>query len=61
VTFTIYQNSEAGITVAHTEEMRTVYTPVRRSLEAPTCRWEGNIKRGLKEIGRENADWIKLA
>jgi hypothetical protein len=25
------------------------------------CRWENNIRMNLREMGRENVDWIHLA
>jgi hypothetical protein len=33
----------------------------KRSLGRPRCRWEGNIKIDLREIGIEGANWIRLA
>jgi hypothetical protein len=30
-------------------------------LEMPWCRWEDNIKMGLREIGCEGVDWMHLA
>ena len=33
----------------------------KRQLEKTTCRWEGNIKTCLKEIGCEGVNWINLA
>ena len=26
----------------------------------PVCRWEGNIKMDLQEVGCEGMDWIEL-
>jgi hypothetical protein len=33
----------------------------KRPLEKPRCRWEGNIKMDLREIGIDGAKWIRLA
>jgi hypothetical protein len=30
-------------------------------LGGPRCRWEGNIKMYLREIGIDEANWIRLA
>jgi hypothetical protein len=32
-----------------------------RPLERPRCRWEDNIKLGLREIRIDGANWIQLA
>jgi hypothetical protein len=32
----------------------------RRPLGRPRCRWEGNIKMDLREVGWEGMDWINL-
>ena len=36
-------------------------TEGRRPLGRPRCRWEGNIKMDLREVGRGGMDWIELA
>jgi hypothetical protein len=33
----------------------------KRSLGRPRSRWEGNIKLGLRDIGIDGANWIRLA
>jgi hypothetical protein len=33
----------------------------KRPLRRPRCRWEGNIKMDLREIGIDGANWIQLA
>jgi hypothetical protein len=33
----------------------------KKPLRSPRCRWEGNIKTDLREIGLEAVDWINLA
>jgi len=33
----------------------------KRPLGRPRCRWEGNIKMDLQEVGCEGMDWIDLA
>jgi hypothetical protein len=33
----------------------------KRPLGRPRCRWEGNIKMDLREIGINGANWIQLA
>jgi hypothetical protein len=33
----------------------------RRPLGRPRCRWEGNIKMDLREIGIDGANWTRLA
>jgi hypothetical protein len=33
----------------------------RRPLGRPRCRWEGNIKMDLRDIGFRDVDWIHLA
>jgi hypothetical protein len=33
----------------------------KRKLGRPRCRWVGNIKMNLREIGSGNMDWIDLA
>jgi hypothetical protein len=30
-------------------------------LGRPSCRWEDNIRMGLREVGWESVDWIHLA
>jgi len=32
-----------------------------RPLGRPRCRWEGNIKMDLQEVGCGDVDWIELA
>jgi hypothetical protein len=32
----------------------------KRPLRRPRCRWEGNIKMDLQEVGRGIMDWAKL-
>jgi hypothetical protein len=34
---------------------------VKRPLERPRHRWEDNIKTGLREIGIDGGNWIRLA
>jgi hypothetical protein len=33
----------------------------KRPLGRPRCRWENNIKMDVREIGRDDGDWIHLA
>jgi hypothetical protein len=33
----------------------------KRPLGRPRCRWVGNIKMDLREIGWDGVDWIDLA
>jgi hypothetical protein len=33
----------------------------KRPLGRPRRRWEDNVKRDLREIGIDGADWIRLA
>jgi hypothetical protein len=33
----------------------------KKPLGRPRCRWEGNIKMDLREIGIDGANWIQLA
>jgi hypothetical protein len=53
--------------VAHMVEMTNVYKILtgkpegKRPPRRPECRWEGNIKMYLGEIGLEGVDWICLA
>jgi transposase len=53
--------------VACMGEGRGVYTVLvgrpegKRPLGRPRCRWEDNIKLGLKDIGIDGANWIQLA
>jgi hypothetical protein len=53
--------------VARTGERRGAYRALmgkpegRRPLERPRCRWEDNIKMGLREVGWGGMDWISLA
>jgi hypothetical protein len=48
-------------------EMRGVYRVLvgipegKRPLGGPRCRWEGNIKTDLREMGCGGMDWIELA
>jgi hypothetical protein len=47
-------------------EGRVVYRvlvgrPEKRPLGRPKRRWEDNIKLGLREIGIDEANWIRLA
>ena len=48
------------------EEDKSVFTiwigkPTRRiPLGRPTCRWENNIRMGLKEVGVNTRNWIGL-
>jgi hypothetical protein len=32
----------------------------KKPLERPRCRWEDNIKLGLREIGINGLNWIQL-
>jgi glutaredoxin-related protein len=41
--------------------LKEVLNKIKGKLERPRCRWEDNIKRNVKEIGWEGADWINLA
>jgi hypothetical protein len=34
---------------------------VKRPLGRPRCRWEDDIKMGVKELGQEGLRWIDLA
>jgi hypothetical protein len=49
------------------QERRGVYRALvgkprgRRPLGRPRCRWEDNIKMGLREVGWGDMDWINLA
>jgi hypothetical protein len=51
----------------HTEEKRNICIVLirkperRRPLGRYRCRREVNIKMGLREIGRDDMDWINLA
>jgi transcription termination factor 2 len=53
--------------VARMEEGRGVYGVFDGSLEGmrplgrPRCKWEDNMKRDLREIGIDEASWIRLA
>jgi hypothetical protein len=53
--------------VARVGEGRDVYrflvgrSEGKRPLGRPRRRWEDNIKMGLKEIGIDGANWIRLA
>jgi hypothetical protein len=53
--------------VAHMGERRSAYRALvgkpegRRPLGRPRCRWEDNIKMGLREVGWGCMDWINLA
>jgi hypothetical protein len=33
----------------------------KRPLGRPKCRWVDNIKKGFREIGWDDVDWIDLA
>ena len=33
----------------------------KRPLGKPRCRWEGNIKMDIQEVGCEGMEWIELA
>ena len=33
----------------------------KRTFGRPRCRWEGNIKMDLQEVGCEVMDWISVA
>ena len=33
----------------------------KRPMGRPRCRWEGNIKMDLEEVGRGCGDWMELA
>jgi hypothetical protein len=33
----------------------------KRPLGRPTCRWEDNIKKDLREIGIDGVNWIQLS
>jgi hypothetical protein len=33
----------------------------KRPLGRPRCRWEGNIKRDVQEVGCGGIDWMELA
>jgi hypothetical protein len=52
--------------VAHMGEGRGVYRVLvgrskgKRPLGRPKCRWEGNIKLDLREIGINEANWIHI-
>jgi hypothetical protein len=49
------------------EEGRGVYKVLvgrpegKRPLRRPRRRWEDNIKMGLREIGIDGANWIRMA
>jgi hypothetical protein len=53
--------------VARMGEVRGVYRVLvgrpkgNRPLGRPSCRWEDNIKKDLREIGIYGANWIQLA
>ena len=53
--------------VARMWEKRGVYRvlvgiPERKKPQGrPRCKWEGNIKMDLQEVGCESTDWIQLA
>jgi hypothetical protein len=53
--------------VAHMGEGRGVYRDLvgrpegKRPLGRPRRRWEDNIKMGLREIGIDDVNWIRLA
>jgi hypothetical protein len=56
----------AGL-VARIGEDRGVYRKLlgkperKRPLGRPRCRWEGNIKMDLQEVGEVRGDWMELA
>jgi hypothetical protein len=33
----------------------------KKPLGRPRCRWVGNIKMDLREVGRDGVDWIDMA
>jgi transposase len=33
----------------------------KKPLGRPRCRWEDNVKLGLREMGIDGANWIQLA
>ena len=49
------------------EQSRNAYrvlvgkTEEKRPLGRPRCRWEGNIKMDLREVGCDPGEWISLA
>jgi hypothetical protein len=51
----------------HAWRRREVFTVLfgrlegRRPLGRPRLKWEDNIKRDLREIGIDGANWIRLA
>ncbi|KAJ4436680.1 hypothetical protein ANN_16811 [Periplaneta americana] len=53
--------------VARMGESRNAYRVLvgrpqrKRPLGRPRCRWEDNIKMGLREVGYDDRDWINLA
>jgi hypothetical protein len=53
--------------VEHMGEMRNTYKILVEKSEGmrpcgrPARRWDGNIRRDLREIGREVVDWMHLA
>jgi hypothetical protein len=53
--------------VARTGQVRNAYRILmekpeeKTTLGRPRCRWEDNIKMGLREIGWGGMDWIDLA
>jgi hypothetical protein len=53
--------------VGHVARMGEEFTgfrlggPKGRPLGRPRRRWENNIKMGLREIGIDGANWIRLA
>jgi hypothetical protein len=56
-----------GGTLACTEEMRNAYKMLvgkpewKRPRGRLKCRWKGNIRMDLREMGRVGVDWIHLA
>jgi hypothetical protein len=55
-----------GMACSMHRQIRNVYKILvgklkrKRPLGRPRCRWEGNIKMDLKEIGWGSVDWIHL-
>ena len=53
--------------MARMEEWKGVYKVLvgkpegKRPLGRPRCRWDGNIKMDLQEVGRGFGNWMELA